>query len=118
MGGKKRRHRRRPCPPEKMASDTIQLIRRYLAYLLAYRTAFGGMILCMVLSALLEALTAVVAKAAFGRQRRGRNTVFARKSALYHAVVVFLLAVLLYGRVYLGGWLDATLQKKLAHPDV
>ena len=28
-------------------------------------------------------------------------------------LLVFLLAVLLYGRVYLGGWLDATLQKNL-----
>ena len=59
------------------------------------------------------ALTAVVAKAAFGRQRRGRNTVFARKSAYIMLLLVFLLAVLLYGRVYLGGWLDATLQKNL-----
>ena len=113
MGGKKRRHRRRPCPPEKMASDTIQLIRRYLAYLLAYRTAFGGMILCMVLSALLEPLLPLLLKPLLDGNAEGA-TPFLRENLPYiMLLLVFLLAVLLYGRVYLGGWLDATLQKNL-----
>ena len=59
------------------------------------------------------ALTAVVAKAAFGRQRRGRKPFLRENLPYIMLLLVFLLAVLLYGRVYLGGWLDATLQKNL-----
>ena len=96
-----------------MASDTIQLIRRYLAYLLAYRTAFGGMILCMVLSALLEPLLPLLLKPLLDGNAEGA-TPFLRENLPYiMLLLVFLLAVLLYGRVYLGGWLDATLQKNL-----
>ena len=118
MGGKKRRHRRRPCPPEKMASDTIQLIRRYLAYLLAYRTAFGGMILCMVLSALLEPLLPLLLKPLLDGNAEGA-TPFLRENLPYiMLLLVFLLAVLLYGACLSGRLAGCHLTKKLAHPDV
>ena len=71
------------------------------------------MILCMVLSALLEPLLPLLLKPLLDGNAEGATPVFARKSALYHAVVGISSGGVLYGRVYLGRLLDATLQKNL-----
>ena len=95
-----------------MALKRIKLTRRYLAFLFVHRYAFAGMILCMMLSAFLEPMLSLVIKPLI--DGNGGEFPLLREDVPYAILLLASsLAALLYGRTYLGGWLDVTIQKKL-----
>ena len=92
-------------------SDRPLLVKRYLCRLQKYRAALGGMIFCMVLSAFLEPLLALMLKPLLDG---GGGFIVAREQVPFFAgAVMVLLSAAVYGRIYLGGWLNITLQRDL-----
>ncbi|MGI9307560.1 MAG: ABC transporter ATP-binding protein [Gammaproteobacteria bacterium] len=92
-------------------SDRLPLIKRFLCRLQKYRAALGGMLLCMVFSAALEPLLPLMLKPLLDG---GESFLVAREYIPFFAgVVLVLLPAVTYGRGYLGGWLDITMQRDL-----
>ena len=92
-------------------SARLPLIKRYLCRLQKYRAPLGGMIFCMMLTALLEPLLALMLKPLLDG---GGDFIVARENIPFFAMAVMvLLPAAIYGRTYLGGWLDITMQREL-----
>ncbi len=93
------------------SSDRLVLIKRYFCRLWRYWPAACGMIFCMILSAFLEPLLALMLKPLLDG---GEGFIVSREHIPYFVAVVMLtLPAAAYGRTYLGGWLDITLQRDL-----
>ena len=87
------------------------LLRRYLCRLQRHRAVLSGMLLCMACAAFLEPLLALMLKPLLDG---GDDFLIAREWIPFFAGgVMLLLPAAVYGRVYLGGWLDITMQRDL-----
>ncbi|MGI9296853.1 MAG: ABC transporter ATP-binding protein [Gammaproteobacteria bacterium] len=92
-------------------SARAPLIKRCLSRLRGYRAALGGMLFCMFAAAFLEPLLALMLKPLLDG---GGDFVVARdKIPFFAAAVMIVLPAVIYGRAYLGGWLDITMQRDL-----
>ncbi len=95
-----------------MSDDRLPLIKRYLERLAKYKMAAGGMIFCMTVAAFLEPTLAFMLKPLLD----GQDSKFIIEPQYLHyvmALILLLLAMAGYGRAYLGGWLNETMQRDL-----
>lgn len=94
-----------------MSGDKSTLIKRYLKGLRKHRAALSGMLVCMVLAAFMEPLLALMLKPLLD----GSSDFFIAREwvPMFAGVVMIVLPAAVYGRVYLGGWLDLTMQRDL-----
>ena len=87
------------------------LIKRFLSRLGEYRSALAGMLVCMTAAAILEPLLALMLKPLLDGS--GDFLVSRENIPYFAAAVLILLPLAMYGRAYLGGWLDITMQRDL-----
>ncbi|MGI9347814.1 MAG: ABC transporter transmembrane domain-containing protein, partial [Gammaproteobacteria bacterium] len=87
-------------------------LRRALPYLFCRKPPFAGMIFCMLMVAVLEPLLPMIMKPLL--DAGGEEFVIEPTLLPYFSLVlVLMLGAFSYGREYLGGWLDATMQRDL-----
>lgn len=87
------------------------LIKRFFCRLQKRRAALAGIFVCMAVAAFLEPLLALMLKPLLDV---GGDFIVPREQIPYYAAAVMLvLPVAMYGRAYLGGWLDITMQRDL-----
>lgn len=93
-------------------SDRWQLTTRYFRCLLRHRLPFAAMIVCMLAAAALEPLLPLMMKPLLDGEAPG-GVIPLRWLPLVMFALVFALGVFSYGRSYLGGWLDLSMQRDL-----
>ena len=90
-------------------SSRLLLVKRYLCHARKHRGALAGIILCMIMAAFLEPLLALMLKPLLDG---GPDFFVSRQWIPYCAGgVMIILPAVTYGRAYLGGWLDITMQR-------
>ena len=95
-----------------MKNDSFVLIRRYLRSVLHYWQAFSGMLLCMVLVGILQPLLPwMLAPLLDVAVSQKEYPISAQWLPFIMLLLIILIGIFSYGRSYLGGWLDATLQR-------
>ncbi|MCH9757709.1 MAG: ATP-binding cassette domain-containing protein [Proteobacteria bacterium] len=95
-----------------MKNDRFVLTGRYLRSVLHYWQAFSVMLLCMVLTGLLQPLLPWMLAPLLDSATDKKEFLFSPQwLPLLMLAVIVLLGAFSYGRSYLGGWLDATLQR-------
>ena len=94
------------------SSDRRPLILFYFARLRRHAAAMTGMFVCMAMAAFLEPLLALMLKPILDGSG-GDFAVAPEQIPAAMAAVLLLLAAATYGRVYLGGWLNSTMQRDL-----
>ena len=91
----------------------LTLIKRYIKRLLKHKIVLIGMLSCMVLSALLEPMLALLLKPLLDNSS---DFLIKREWVPFIVIVVmFFLPLSIYGRAYLGGWLNITIQRDFHH---
>ena len=93
-------------------TDRWQLTARYFHCLKRYRPQFAGMIVCMLGTAALEPLLPLLMKPLLDGEPPGGVVPLTWLPFLMLAIVGAL-GLLSYGRSYLGGWLDLSMQRDL-----
>lgn len=102
------------APPARprMSSDRYPLTRRHMAHVTNHWQPFAGMIVCMVAAGLLQPILPWMLAPLLDAAATHKNYPFPAEWLPYVMLaVIILLAAFSYGRSYLGGWLDATLQR-------
>lgn len=94
-----------------LMSDRWLLTRRYLSRLWMRRLALSGMIACMLMAAALEPMLALMLKPLM--DGAGDFVVSPHQVPWFAAAIIFSLAVATFGRAYLSGWLNVTVQRDL-----
>ena len=96
-----------------MDSDRVALTGRYVRAALRYRAVVAGMIICMVMVGALEPLLVWLLAPLLDSAVADKQYIL--PTALLPLVMVLLVfcrSAFIYGRAYLGGWLDVTLQRE------
>lgn len=93
-------------------SQRIRLTWRYLRAVIQHRWAFGGMLLCMVVVGVLEPLLPWMLAPLLDSTNQSKTYGIPAGWLPYAMLLlIFARSAFSYGRSYLGGWLDATLQR-------
>ena len=95
-----------------MSSDRIPLTRRYLKSVLHHWQAFTAMLICMVCVGLIQPLLPWMLAPLLDAGNSDKEYLLPVAALPYAMLlIILLLGAFSYGRSYLGGWLDATLQR-------
>lgn len=93
-------------------SDRIPLTRRYLKSVITYWQAFTAMLFCMVCIGLLQPILPWMLAPLLDAGNTGKQHAIPSEWLPYFMLLtILLLGTFSYGRSYLGGWLDSTLQR-------
>lgn len=92
-------------------TDRFPLTLRYLRSVLQHRLVFTGMVVCMIGAGLLQPLLPLGLAPLLDASSQKEYLIPPAALPYFMLGTIALLSIFSYGRGYLGGWLDATLQR-------